>query len=140
MDVYTLLKRWVFLRLSPGWLSDNRPTESEAGSSHSDPCSAWAKSLASAAELHLADLLAGSSSDRADDETLLERDVGKPFARVFRRLRIQHIVNDNNSLNILEKVGANGRYRRRAAGWWGLLALGLLSKLGCFRFLTVGLM
>ena len=107
MDVYTLLKRWVFLRLCPDWLTDHRPTEAEAGSSHADPSSAWAKSLASAAELHLATLLAASAAEEASEKTLLERDVGKAFARVFRRLRIQHIVNDNNSLNILEKVGAD---------------------------------
>ena len=111
MDVYTLLKRWVFLRLRSDWLTENRPSEAEAATSHSDPSSAWAKSLASAAELHLAALLA-SSPEEGDEKTLLERDVGKPFARVFRRLRIQHIVNDNNSLNILEKVGADAGCRR----------------------------
>ena len=106
MDVYTLLKKWLFLRLCSDWLRENRPASPEVtspASSGADPSSTWAKSLASAAELHLATLIA-SSSNKDDDKALLERDVGRPFARVFRRLRIQHIINDNNSLNILEKV------------------------------------
>merc|ERR1712142_499070 len=51
MDVYTLLKKWLFLRLCSDWLRENRPVSLEVtspASSGADPSSTWAKSLASA--------------------------------------------------------------------------------------------
>ena len=122
MDVYTLLKKWAFLRLFPDWLNDNLPppsTDSSSSSHHAaasssspDHSSPWSKNLASAAELHLATLVSApnsstsSSSSSTNAKSLLDSAVGKPLALVFRRLRLQHIVNDLNSLDILEKVNA----------------------------------
>jgi len=119
MDVYTLLKKWAFLRLFPDWLNDNLPppsTDSSSSSHHAaasssspDHSSPWSKNLASAAELHLATLVSApnsstsSSSSLTNAKSLLDSAVGKPLALVFRRLRLQHIVNDLNSLDILEK-------------------------------------
>lgn len=110
MDVYTLLKKWLFLRLFPDWLSDNPPPPETSSSSSSavDHMSLWTKNLAAASELHLATLAAPPNAS-SSPKSLLNCGAGKPFARVFRCLRLQHIVNDLNSLDILEKVTKMGR-------------------------------
>jgi len=95
MDVYTMLKKWLFLQLE-AWDEEN--TEDAPPSSPST--SSDSKSLSTASEMYLSSL-AKSLDDRTT--SLLETPLGKPFANVFRQLRLQHIVNDLNSLDILEK-------------------------------------
>ncbi|XP_054854185.1 germ cell-less protein-like 1 [Eublepharis macularius] len=80
MDVYTALKKWMFLQLVPSWNGSLKQLLSEAD--------AW------------------FSKRRKDLEhglSFLESEQGRPFLTVFRHLRLQYIVGDLVSARIIER-------------------------------------
>ncbi|KAM4748232.1 germ cell-less protein-like 1 [Rhinophrynus dorsalis] len=81
MDVYTALKKWMFLQLVPSWNGSLKQLLSEAD--------AW------------------FSKRRKDLEekgiTFLESEQGRPFVPVFRHLRLQYIISDLASARIVER-------------------------------------
>uniref|UniRef100_A0A5F8H8F6 Germ cell-less 1, spermatosis associated n=1 Tax=Monodelphis domestica TaxID=13616 RepID=A0A5F8H8F6_MONDO len=79
MDVYTALKKWMFLQLVPSWNGSLKQLLPEAD--------AW------------------FSKRRKDFEEIafLEIDQGKAFVPVFRHLRLQYIISDLASARIIER-------------------------------------
>ncbi|XP_060043143.1 germ cell-less protein-like 1 isoform X3 [Erinaceus europaeus] len=79
MDVYTALKKWMFLQLVPSWNGSLKQLLTETD--------VW------------------FSKRRKDFEgmTFLETEQGKPFASVFRHLRLQYIISDLASARIIEQ-------------------------------------
>jgi BTB/POZ domain-containing protein 13 len=73
MDVYTMAKRWLFLRLHPDW-------------------SGSLESVTEAAEEYF----------REQDKWYLDTEEGQQYRPVFRALRLQHIMNDIASIHLLE--------------------------------------
>ncbi|XP_061204224.1 germ cell-less protein-like 1 [Neopsephotus bourkii] len=80
MDVYTMLKKWMFLQLVPSWNGSSKHLLGEAD--------AW-----------FAEHRKGFGSDTA----FLESEEGSQFLSVFTHLRLQHIISDLASARILEK-------------------------------------
>ncbi|XP_064421598.1 germ cell-less protein-like 1 [Latimeria chalumnae] len=80
MDVYTALKKWMFLQLVPSWNGPKKQLLTEAD--------AW---------------YSKRRKDLGDDITFLESEQGAPFAFVFRHLRLQYIINDLASAKIIER-------------------------------------
>ncbi|XP_057675466.1 germ cell-less protein-like 1 [Corythoichthys intestinalis] len=80
MDVYTALKKWMFLQLDPLWDGPIKQLLSDAD--------AW---------------LCKRRTDLCEREPFLNTEEGAPFARVFKHVRLQFIVNDLASARILEK-------------------------------------
>ncbi|KAG8518724.1 Germ cell-less protein-like 1, partial [Galemys pyrenaicus] len=79
MDVYTALKKWMFLQLVPSWNGSLKQLLTETD--------VW------------------FSKRRKDFEgvTFLETEQGKPFVSVFRHLRLQYIISDLASARIIEQ-------------------------------------
>lgn len=79
MDVYTALKKWMFLQLVPSWNGSLKQLLTETD--------VW------------------FSKKRKDFEgvTFLETEQGKPFVSVFRHLRLQYIISDLASARIIEQ-------------------------------------
>ncbi|XP_064636179.1 germ cell-less protein-like 1 [Lineus longissimus] len=77
MDIYTMLKKWVFLRLSPNW----------HGSS---------KQLVNAAD---------DFFKKEENRALLRSTRGKPLLEIFRGIRLWHVINDITSANLLQAEG-----------------------------------
>ncbi|KAB0407566.1 hypothetical protein E2I00_005564, partial [Balaenoptera physalus] len=79
MDVYTALKKWMFLQLVPSWNGSLKQLLTETD--------VW------------------FSKRRTDFEgmTFLETEQGKPFVSVFRHLRLQYIISDLASARIIEQ-------------------------------------
>ncbi|XP_019798560.1 germ cell-less protein-like 1 isoform X2 [Sagmatias obliquidens] len=79
MDVYTALKKWMFLQLVPSWNGSLKQLLTETD--------VW------------------FSNRRKDFEgmTFLETEQGKPFMSVFRHLRLQYIISDLASARIIEQ-------------------------------------
>uniref|UniRef100_A0A665UY92 BTB domain-containing protein n=1 Tax=Echeneis naucrates TaxID=173247 RepID=A0A665UY92_ECHNA len=77
MDVYTALKKWMFLQLNPLW---DGPI----------------KQL-------LADADAWLCKHLCEKEPFLSTDEGAPFCSVFKYVRLQYIINDLASARILER-------------------------------------
>ena len=79
VDVYNLLKMWVYVRLHP------------------DCAGSW-KDVRELANTHF--------SSRASDcpvmNCFLETDEGKVFVPAFRSIRLHHVVNDLRSIQLLE--------------------------------------
>ncbi|KAL4609654.1 germ cell-less protein-like 1 [Arapaima gigas] len=80
MDVYTALKKWMFLQLNPSWTGPIKQLLADAD--------AW---------------LCKRRSELGEEETFLKTEQGAPFAPVFRHVRLQYIVNDLASARILER-------------------------------------
>ncbi|KAL0621469.1 Germ cell-less protein-like 1 [Plecturocebus cupreus] len=79
MDVYTALKKWMFLQLVPSWNGSLKQLLTETD--------VW------------------FSKQRKDFEGLsfLETEQGKQFVSVFRHLRLQYIISDLASARIIEQ-------------------------------------
>ncbi|XP_053125910.1 germ cell-less protein-like 1 isoform X2 [Hemicordylus capensis] len=80
MDVYTALKKWMFLQLVPSWNGSLKQLLSEAD--------AW---------------FSKRRKDFEDGVSFLESEQGSAFLTVFRHLRLQYIVSDLASAKIVER-------------------------------------
>ncbi|XP_050766230.1 germ cell-less protein-like 1 [Gymnogyps californianus] len=80
MDVYTALKKWMFLQLVPSWNGSLKQLLTEAD--------AW---------------FAKRRKDFEDDIAFLESEQGNPFLTVFTHLRLQYIISDLASARIIER-------------------------------------
>ncbi|XP_045150020.1 germ cell-less protein-like 1 [Echinops telfairi] len=79
MDVYTALKKWVFLQLVPSWTGSLKQLLAETDVWFSK----WRKEF--------------------EGMAFLETEQGKPFVSVFRHLRLQYIISDLASARIIEQ-------------------------------------
>ncbi|XP_077353042.1 germ cell-less protein-like 1 [Festucalex cinctus] len=80
MDVYTTLKKWMFLQLNPMWDGPIKQLLADAD--------AW---------------LCKRRTDLCEREAFLNTEEGAPFCSVFKYVRLQYIVNDLVSARILER-------------------------------------
>ncbi|KTF78131.1 hypothetical protein cypCar_00046963, partial [Cyprinus carpio] len=80
MDVYTALKKWMFLQLNPSWDGPIKQLLLDAD--------AW---------------LCKRRSEAGEEEPFLNTDDGTPFVPVFRHIRLQYIINDLASARLLER-------------------------------------
>nr|XP_060643080.1 germ cell-less protein-like 1 isoform X1 [Anolis sagrei ordinatus] len=80
MDVYTALKKWMFLQLVPSWNGSLKQLLSEAD--------AW---------------FSKRRKEFEDGISFLETEQGSAFWTVFRHLRLQYIVSDLASARIVER-------------------------------------
>lgn len=80
MDVYTALKKWMFLQLNPSWDGPIKQLLADAD--------AW---------------LCKRRTDLGEQEPFLNTEDGKPFSSVFKYVRLQYIINDLASARILER-------------------------------------
>ncbi|XP_074899862.1 germ cell-less protein-like 1 isoform X3 [Buteo buteo] len=120
MDVYTALKKWMFLQLVPSWNGSLKQLLTEAD--------AW---------------FAKRRKDFEDDIAFLESEQGNAFLSVFTHLRLQYIISDLASARIIERdslipsAGGGSAFQRtassRGAVWVNDL-VGYLQQMG--QFLT----
>uniref|UniRef100_A0A673G448 Germ cell-less protein-like 1 n=1 Tax=Sinocyclocheilus rhinocerous TaxID=307959 RepID=A0A673G448_9TELE len=80
MDVYTAMKKWMFLQLNPSWDGPIKQLLLDAD--------AW---------------LCERRSEAGEEEPFLNTDDGMPFVPVFRHIRLQYIINDLASARMLER-------------------------------------
>uniref|UniRef100_A0A087YPA4 Germ cell-less, spermatogenesis associated n=1 Tax=Poecilia formosa TaxID=48698 RepID=A0A087YPA4_POEFO len=80
MDVYTALKKWMFLQLNSSWDGPIKQLLADAD--------AW---------------LCKRRTDLCEKEPFLNTEEGAPFRSVFRLVRLQYIINDLASARILER-------------------------------------
>ncbi|XP_068012682.1 germ cell-less protein-like 1 [Melanerpes formicivorus] len=80
MDVYTALKKWMFLQLVPSWNGSLKQLLAEAD--------AW---------------FAKRRKDFEEDVAFLESEQGRAFLPVFSHLRLQYIISDLASARIVER-------------------------------------
>ncbi|XP_042328015.1 germ cell-less protein-like 1 isoform X1 [Sceloporus undulatus] len=80
MDIYTALKKWMFLQLVPSWNGSLKQLLSEAD--------AW---------------FSKRRKDFDDGISFLESEQGSAFLTVFRHLRLQYIISDLASARIVER-------------------------------------
>uniref|UniRef100_A0A8D3DWG3 Germ cell-less, spermatogenesis associated n=1 Tax=Scophthalmus maximus TaxID=52904 RepID=A0A8D3DWG3_SCOMX len=80
MDVYTALKKWMFLQLNPSWDGPIKQLLADAD--------AW---------------LCKRRTDLCEKEPFLNTDEGASFCSVFKYVRLQYIINDLASARILER-------------------------------------
>ncbi|XP_075901043.1 germ cell-less protein-like 1 isoform X1 [Nelusetta ayraudi] len=80
MDVYTALKKWMFLQLNPSWDGPIKQLLADAD--------AW---------------LCKRRTDLCEKEPFLNTEEGAPFRSVFKHVRLQYIINDLASARILER-------------------------------------
>lgn len=80
MDVYTALKKWMFLHLNPLWDGPIKQLLADAD--------AW---------------LCKRRTDLGEQEPFLNTEDGQPFSSVFKYVRLQYIINDLASARILER-------------------------------------
>ncbi|KAE8618732.1 hypothetical protein XENTR_v10009479 [Xenopus tropicalis] len=80
MDVYTALKKWMFLQLVPSWNGSLKQLLPEAD--------AW---------------FSKRRKEIEENITFLECEQGSPFMPVFRHLRLQYIISDLASVRIVER-------------------------------------
>lgn len=80
MDVYTALKKWMFLQLNLSWDGPIKQLLADAD--------AW---------------LCKRRTDLCEREPFLDTDEGAPFRSVFKLVRLQYIINDLASARILER-------------------------------------
>uniref|UniRef100_A0A1A8CEJ6 Germ cell-less homolog 1 n=1 Tax=Nothobranchius kadleci TaxID=1051664 RepID=A0A1A8CEJ6_NOTKA len=80
MDVYTALKKWMFLQLNPSWDGPIKQLLADADT--------W---------------LCKRRSDLCEKEPFLNTEEGAAFCSVFKLVRLQHIINDLASARILER-------------------------------------
>lgn len=78
MDIYTLLKKWLYLKLNPYFSGDFKGI------------------------LAIADAYFHSGAE-SNDSFFLDREQGKPFIPLFKALRLQHIIRDFISCREVEK-------------------------------------
>ncbi|KAI5099529.1 germ cell-less protein-like 1 [Silurus meridionalis] len=80
MDVYTALKKWMFLQLNPSWDGPIKQLLVDADT--------W---------------LCKRRNELREEEPFLCTEQGLPFTPVFRHIRLQYIINDLASARILER-------------------------------------
>uniref|UniRef100_A0A8C7WIH7 Germ cell-less, spermatogenesis associated n=1 Tax=Oncorhynchus mykiss TaxID=8022 RepID=A0A8C7WIH7_ONCMY len=80
MDVYTALKKWMFLQFNPSWDGPIKQLLADAD--------AW---------------LCKRRTEMGEEEPFLKAEDGAPFTPVFRQVRLQYIINDLASARILER-------------------------------------
>ncbi|XP_062514083.1 germ cell-less protein-like 1 [Corticium candelabrum] len=76
MDLYSLLKQWLYIQLNPD-----------------SSCASITKLQAECDQYF---------SQRAESEAMLETEAGKPYQSVFEAVRLQHVINDIASAQILD--------------------------------------
>lgn len=79
MDVYTALKKWMFLQLVPSWNGSLKQLLTET------------------------DVWFSKRKKDFEGMAFLETEQGKPFVSVFRHLRLQYIISDLASAKIIEQ-------------------------------------
>ncbi|ELW64066.1 Germ cell-less protein-like 1 [Tupaia chinensis] len=79
MDVYTALKKWMFLQLVPSWNGSLKQLLTET------------------------DVWFSKRKKDFEGVTFLETEQGKPFVSVFKHLRLQYIISDLASARIIEQ-------------------------------------
>ncbi|XP_059515529.1 germ cell-less protein-like 1 isoform X1 [Myotis daubentonii] len=79
MDVYTALKKWMFLQLVPSWNGSLKQLLTET------------------------DVWFSKRKKDFEGMTFLETEQGKPFVSVFRLLRLRYIISDLASARIIEQ-------------------------------------
>uniref|UniRef100_A0A8C0X5X7 BTB domain-containing protein n=1 Tax=Castor canadensis TaxID=51338 RepID=A0A8C0X5X7_CASCN len=79
MDVYTTLKKWMFLQLQPAWTGPQRSL------------------------LHCADLWFAKYRRECEGTPFLETEQGRAFVPVFQQLRLAHIICDLPSARIIDQ-------------------------------------
>ena len=79
MDVYAMLKKWMYLQLQPGWRGPRR------------------------ALLHEANLWFARSKRESGGTPFLETQEGRAFVPVFQRLRLAYIICDLSSARIIDQ-------------------------------------
>ncbi|EDO42633.1 predicted protein [Nematostella vectensis] len=77
VDLYTLLVMWTYIKLHPSWEGQR-------------------KDLRGVATGFL------QQRNQLTDTSLLESDEGKPFVPAFRAVRLEHVINDARSVQLLE--------------------------------------
>ncbi|KAM6235110.1 germ cell-less protein-like 1 [Porphyrio hochstetteri] len=80
MDMYSVLKKWMFLQLVPSWNGSLKQLLTDAD--------AW---------------FAKRRKDFESDIAFLESEQGKAFVTVFTHLRLQYIISDLESARIIER-------------------------------------
>ncbi|GCC33497.1 hypothetical protein chiPu_0011967 [Chiloscyllium punctatum] len=80
MDVYTVLKKWMFLQLVPSWNGPLKQLLSDADN--------W---------------LSKRRNDSCNYSSFLDSEQGQRFAGVFSHLRLQYVINDLISAKIIER-------------------------------------
>ncbi|XP_058869656.1 germ cell-less protein-like 1 isoform X3 [Acipenser ruthenus] len=80
MDVYTALKKWMFLQLVPSWSGPQKQLLADADG--------W---------------IAKKRKELASGDAFLESEQGAVFAPVFRHVRLQYVINDLASAKIVER-------------------------------------
>ncbi|XP_046900368.1 germ cell-less protein-like 1 [Hypomesus transpacificus] len=80
MDVYTALKKWMFLQMNPSWDGPIKQLLADA-----DSC------------------LCKRRTELAEEEPFLKTEEGSLFVPVFKHVRLQYIINDLASARILER-------------------------------------
>ncbi|XP_067947296.1 germ cell-less protein-like 1 [Watersipora subatra] len=84
MDVYNLLKRWLFIQVMPWWTGS------------------YKSGITKQAEIHFKDLTS-QEFGTGSHGSFLETCLGKIYKKVFAELRFQHIIIDLSSTNLLFK-------------------------------------
>ncbi|MGH0130817.1 UNVERIFIED_CONTAM: hypothetical protein FKN15_033834 [Acipenser sinensis] len=80
MDVYTALKKWMFLQLVPSWSGPQKQLLADADG--------W---------------IAKKRKELDSGDAFLESEQGAVFAPVFRHVRLQYVINDLASAKIVER-------------------------------------
>ncbi|XP_007910243.2 germ cell-less protein-like 1 [Callorhinchus milii] len=80
MDVYTALKKWMFLQLVPSWNGSLKQLLTDAD--------AW---------------FTKCRKDTYSCGSFLDTEQGQPYATVFKHIRLQYVINDLTSAKIIER-------------------------------------
>ncbi|XP_062913315.1 germ cell-less protein-like 1 isoform X2 [Mobula hypostoma] len=80
MDVYTALKKWMFLQLVPSWNGSLKQLLTDAD--------AW---------------FSKHREENCSYNSFLDTEQGQKFAKVFSHIRLQYIINDLTSAKIIER-------------------------------------
>ncbi|XP_060083594.1 germ cell-less protein-like 1 [Ylistrum balloti] len=83
MDVYTLLKKWMFVKLNPTWSGNNKDLTSD--------CDTFYRVSTS------------TTGTKEEKTAFLTTKDGQQFLHPFCKIRWQHLLTDLSSLKILEK-------------------------------------
>ncbi|XP_069020299.1 germ cell-less protein-like 1 isoform X1 [Embiotoca jacksoni] len=107
MDVYTALKKWMFLQLNPSWDGPIKQLLADADAwlckrrtgavKHPDCTFTLCLTAATPTRVCL------SPTDLCEKEPFLNTEEGEPFCPVFKLVRLQYIINDLASARILER-------------------------------------
>nr|XP_033805091.1 germ cell-less protein-like 1 [Geotrypetes seraphini] len=111
MDVYTALKKWMFLQLVPSWIGSLKQLLTEADSWLSKRRREFQLSQARSIQMdsnkeeQLREATPPTTLSACEEKKVafLDSALGSPFVAVFRHLRLQYIVSDLASARIIER-------------------------------------